>query len=211
MADQSNKQESSNQVDRAEEESLSSATEEGHAGTEQEAVADSGDGIEEPEKDKEEKEGSPDPLARLEQELAQARKEAEENYQRFLRAQADLENVRRRARIEKEQTLKYALAPLMEALLPVLDNFDRALLAADKDSPLTQGVEMVYRQLRDTLQSQGLQEVKALGKPFDPHYHQAVMREEAEGTEPGMVLEVIQKGYQLHDRVLRPAMVKVSG
>jgi molecular chaperone GrpE len=153
-------------------------------------------------------------IQQLRAQLESAQAEAQENYQRFLRAQADFENFRRRTRQEKEELAKYAAAGIIESLLPVIDNFERAIVAgktADADSPLLQGVEMVYKQLMDVLSSAGLEEIESLGKPFDPFLHEAVMKEPSEDHEEGTVIEVLQKGYRLKDRVIRPAMVKVSG
>lgn len=153
-------------------------------------------------------------IRQLRQQLEAAREEAEANYQRFLRAQADFENFRRRTRQEKEDMMKYAAADLIASLLPVIDNFERALeagKASDPASSLLQGVEMIYKQLKDTLASAGLEEIDCLGKPFDPFQHEAVMREPSEEHEEGTVIEVFQKGYRFKERVIRPAMVKVSG
>lgn len=153
-------------------------------------------------------------VQQLRQQLEAARAEAEANYQRFLRAQADFENFRRRTRQEKEEWLKYASVPLIEALLPVLDNFERAIeagRASDPASSLLQGIEMVYKQFKDALAAQGLEEIECLGQPFDPFQHEAVMREPSEEHPEGTVIGVLQKGYRVKDRVIRPAMVKVSG
>lgn len=143
----------------------------------------------------------------------QLQKQAEENHQQFLRARADLENARRRARKEKEDALKYAVVPLLDSLLPVLDNFERALEAADQNDNaqvLQEGVEMVYRQFLSVLSQAGLTMIEAEGKPFDPHEHNAVMQVESDVHEPGMVVEELQAGYRYLDRVIRPSMVKIS-
>ncbi|MDF2963985.1 MAG: co-chaperone GrpE [Paenibacillus sp.] len=147
------------------------------------------------------------------QELVQLRKESEENYQRFLRAQADFDNFRRRTRQEKEEFAKYASLKVIEQLLPVVDNLERALNAGreGKDyEALLKGVEMISRQLDQTLANEGLQAMEAVGQPFNPEFHQAIMQVESEQYEEGIVVEEIQKGYMLKDKVLRPAMVKVS-
>ncbi|WP_244527470.1 nucleotide exchange factor GrpE [Lihuaxuella thermophila] len=143
----------------------------------------------------------------------QWQKQAEENRQQYLRALADLENFRRRARKEKEDAVKYAVVPLLEALLPVLDNFERALEAADQNhdaQALQEGIEMVYRQFLNVLSQAGLTLIEAEGKPFDPHQHHAVMQVDSEEHEPGMVVEELQAGYRYLDRVIRPSMVKIS-
>lgn len=137
----------------------------------------------------------------------------EEMNNRLLRAQADLENFRRRTRKEKEEQAKYASLPVIKALLPALDNLDRALSAShasDSSEGLVQGVEMVNRQIMDILKQEGLKPIQAVGEPFDPQYHEAVMQVEHEKYEPGIVVEELQKGYRLKDRVIRPSMVKVS-
>jgi molecular chaperone GrpE len=159
-------------------------------------------------------------LNRLKEELEAAkqaaeewRKKAEETHGHYLRALADLENYRRRAKREKEEALKYATVPLLEALLPVLDNFERALDAADQNGDaqvLKDGIEMVYRQFLGVLSQAGLTLIEAEGKPFNPHEHNAVMQVESPEHEPGMVVEELQAGYRYLDRVIRPSMVKVS-
>ena len=147
-------------------------------------------------------------------ELEQLKAAAEENYQRFLRVQADFENFRRRTRQEKEEIVKYASQQLIAALLPVVDNFDRAV-AASREKPdfdaFAKGIEMIRRQLFQVLENEGLRAIEAVGQPFNPDYHQAIMKAPAEeGVESGTVIEELQKGYILKERVLRPAMVKVA-
>lgn len=141
------------------------------------------------------------------------RLKAEENHNLYLRALADLDNLRRRARKEMEQSLKYGVVPLMESLLPVLDNFERALEAADQSenaTTLKDGIEMVYRQFLQVLSDSGLTFIEAEGKAFDPHFHHAVQQIQTDQIESGMVVEELQSGYSYHDRVIRPSMVKVS-
>ncbi|MCR8631451.1 nucleotide exchange factor GrpE [Paenibacillus radicis (ex Xue et al. 2023)] len=148
-----------------------------------------------------------------EQELEQLRKESEENYQRYLRAQADFDNFRRRTRLEKEEFAKYASMKVIEQLLPVLDNLERALNAGQEGKDyeaLHKGVDMISRQLDQALANEGLQAMESVGQPFNPEFHQAIMQVESEEHEEGIVVEEIQKGYLLKDKVLRPAMVKVS-
>lgn len=129
------------------------------------------------------------------------------------RSLADMENVRRRTRKEKEEAVRYASVPLVESLLPVLDNFERALDAADGSKEakvLLDGVEMVYRQLLKALSDAGLNLVEAVGMPFDPHVHNAVMKVESVEQDSGIILEELLSGYRFRDRVIRPSMVKVS-
>ncbi|MCD1258489.1 nucleotide exchange factor GrpE [Paenibacillus athensensis] len=146
-------------------------------------------------------------------ELEALRKQADENHQRYLRAQADFDNFRRRSRQEKEEFAKYASLKLIEQLLPVVDNFERALSSSketkDFDS-LVKGLDMTFRQLDQLLSQEGVTAIEAVGQPFNPEFHQAVMQVESEEHEEGIVVEELQKGYVLKDKVIRPAMVKVS-
>ncbi|WNR46359.1 nucleotide exchange factor GrpE [Paenibacillus roseipurpureus] len=146
-------------------------------------------------------------------ELEQARVQAEENYQRLLRVQADFDNFRRRARAEKEDFAKYASLKLIEQLLPIVDNFDRALSSSKETKDfdaLVKGLDMTYRGIDQLLTAEGLKPIEAVGHPFNPEFHQAVMQVESEDHEEGIVVEELQKGYILKDKVIRPAMVKVS-
>ena len=126
------------------------------------------------------------------------------------RAQADLANYRKRVEQEREDNVKSANSGLVLDLLAVLDDLELAIDNAPEESagkPWMEGVKLIYRKLQGVLQRYGLSEIKALGQPFDPHYHEAVLR--GEGKE-GVVIQVLKKGYKMHDRVLRPAMVKVG-
>jgi molecular chaperone GrpE len=154
-----------------------------------------------------------DSVTILKAQLEAAEQKAEENYQKFLRAQADLDNVKRRTRKEKEDQAKYASLPLLEQILPALDNFERAIEASkgtqDIDS-IIKGVEMVFRQMEQVFQKEGVEVIPSVGQPFDPNVHQAVMQVESDEFESGTVVEELQKGYILKDKVIRPSMVKVS-
>jgi molecular chaperone GrpE len=150
-----------------------------------------------------------------EEELRMQEMEAklEEASQKNLRLQADYDNFRRRTREEQAASLKYKSQSLLEQLLPALDNFERALKTEatnEQAKTLIQGMEMVYRQLSDALKQEGLTEILSVGEIFDPNLHQAVMQVEDAEFESNMVVEELQKGYMLKDRVLRPAMVKVN-
>ena len=150
-----------------------------------------------------------------EAQIAQLQAEKDEMYNKFLRAQADLQNFRTRVNKEKEQMLMYSSQRVIEALLPVVDNFERAIAASeDAESQdaqaLAQGVEMVFRQLQQVFEQEGVTTVPGVGSPFDPNMHQAVMQEESSEYESGIIIEEFQKGYKLKDRVIRPSMVKVS-
>ncbi len=146
-------------------------------------------------------------------ELVAERARYEELLQRNLRLQADYDNFRRRTQKEKEEMAKFAASSLLEKLLPVIDNLERAIDSAkqtDNVEMLTQGVEMVYRQMMDALKAEGAVPIEAVGAPFDPHFHQAVMQEPSDQYESGIIMEEFQKGYMLKDKVIRPSMVKVT-
>jgi len=129
---------------------------------------------------------------------------------RYLRLRADFDNYRKRSEREREEVLRYALTEPLRALLPVIDNLDRAIAAQGGAEDLRRGVEMIARQLADTLRKLGLSEVPAVGERFDPRMHEAVMREESAEVGAPTVIGELQKGYWLHDRLLRPAMVRVA-
>ncbi len=130
---------------------------------------------------------------------------------RYLRTLADFENFRKRSEREKADFFKYALAGLLRELLPVLDNFDRSLDHAEQGDDFHRGVLLIYKQLFDVLTKHGLRPIEESGVPFDPKIHEAVVREEDPSVPSHTVVAVLQKGYFLHDRLLRPAMVKVAG
>lgn len=132
---------------------------------------------------------------------------------RLIRVQADYDNFRRRTKQEKEAAAKYKAQNLIEEIIPAVDNFDRALgvkAESEEAKAILQGMDMVYRQLADALKSEGLEVIESVGQSFDPHFHQAVIQVETDEFESNQVVEELQKGYKLRDRVLRPAMVKVS-
>lgn len=144
------------------------------------------------------------------EELAQLREENAKLRDQALRARADFDNFRKRAEREKSDYYKYALAGMVQNLLPVVDNFQRALEApATNVEDFRTGVEMIAKQLSDVLQKIGVTEVDAEGM-FDPTFHEAVMREETADVPSQTILAVLQKGYRLNDRLIRPALVKVA-
>ena len=129
---------------------------------------------------------------------------------RYLRTLADFDNYRKRADREKQDFFKYALAGTLRDLLPILDNFDRALDHAEEGDEFHRGVALIYKQLFDVLQKHGVKVIDEANVHFDPNVHEAVIREENASVPNHTVVQVLQKGYFLHDRVLRPAMVKVA-
>ncbi|QZA32120.1 nucleotide exchange factor GrpE [Hydrogenibacillus sp. N12] len=181
---------------------------------------------------------APDPCAGVLAEKAEAEREAAEWRERYVRLAADFDNYKKRQQREREALIRYGPEPLAERLLPILDTFERALaqamahlgaggekaeapgaeavgtgagaVPADVFRGFVDGVDMVYRQLLQALDAVGVRPVEAVGQPFDPAVHHAVgLVPKAEGLSPGTVAEELQKGYRLHDKLLRPAMVKV--
>ena len=154
-------------------------------------------------------------LEAAEKALEAARAEARENADRHLRLAAEMENMRRRHRQEQTDRLQYGNAELITRLLPVLDNFHRALDHAPEDlegpaEQLRNGLLMVVKQFEDILASEGVHPIETEGKFFDPNLHQAVLAEPSPDHEEGQITSELQRGYTLHDRVLRPSMVKVA-
>ncbi|MFD1864032.1 nucleotide exchange factor GrpE [Planococcus chinensis] len=148
-----------------------------------------------------------------EDEAQKLREELEAEQNKYLRLMADFDNYKRRAVKDRQEAEKFRSQSLLADLLPVLDNFERALAAAgtsEETASLVKGVEMIQKSLLEAVKREGLEEIKAVGEPFDPNFHQAVMQEKDENAEPGSVLMELQKGYTLKGRVLRPAMVKVN-
>jgi molecular chaperone GrpE len=148
-----------------------------------------------------------DSLLRTIEEKDLAMKEMTKQYQRL---QADFENFRRRTRQEKEDLSTLVAENIVLELLPVVDNFERALTsAADDASTVRSGVELIFRQMKSALEKLGVSIIEATGKSFDPNEHQAVMRVENAELEDGLIVEELQKGYKVKTRVIRPSMVKV--
>jgi molecular chaperone GrpE len=144
--------------------------------------------------------------------LARLQAEKDDLLQTLVRRQADFENYRKRIERERAEDRDRVSAALIEALLPVLDGFERAL-AAHREGAYEEhrkGFELIYRQLLDALTRQGLTRIESVGQPFDPHYHHAVEKIETRDHADGTVLEELQPGYKLRDRLLRPAMVRVA-
>lgn len=145
--------------------------------------------------------------------VTELREEAAAARDRALRAQAELDNYRKRVRKEMEDERRYAQLPLLSDLLPVIDNMQRAILAAEKSSDasgLLAGFKMVVEQLEGVLARHQCQRIEALHQPFDPNFHAAVMLQPSSEYAANTVVQVTQEGYRLHDRVIRPAQVIVS-
>ncbi len=144
-------------------------------------------------------------------ETAEALKKLEELQTAYLRLQADFDNFRKRTKTEKDNTYKYALEDIMKQLLPVLDNFERALeTKTDNCMDFAAGIELIYKQLWSVLENNGLKLIEAFEQPFDPNMHNAVLSEENDKYPLNTVSQELQKGYTLNDRVIRASMVKVT-
>ncbi len=145
-------------------------------------------------------------IENLKEELAKAKNDV-------ARAYADTENMKKRLQNEADMTKKYRFQQAGLELLPILDGMERALMVQSENEEVlnyVKGFEMIHQQLINVLTNEGIKEIEAMGQPFDHNTMQALMQEAKEGVEPGMVIEVMQKGYMLKDRILRPALVKVS-
>jgi len=157
------------------------------------------------------------PLLSIEEigELKSRAAKADENWERYVRALADLENFKKRAARERQEATRFASEAMLTKLLPVLDNFDAAMTAAGKgdggsNDSLRTGVSMICSQLRSVLTEAGLEEIDAAGKPFDPNWHEAISQQESADIPEGHVLAQVRRGYKFRDRLLRPASVVVA-
>ena len=148
------------------------------------------------------------------EEAAESEQSAEEaESERYMRLMAEFQNFKKRAAKEKSDIHAFANERIINDLLPVLDNFERALEAEDMSEELAsyaKGMELIFGQLKAALEKAGLKEINALGEDFDPAYHNAVMTDETDEYEDGKISKVLQKGYTLNDRVIRPSMVAVN-
>jgi molecular chaperone GrpE len=145
-----------------------------------------------------------------ESELQKLKAERDSLLDRLARAQAEFENARRRATKEQQDFRDYAAADAVKTLLPVLDSFERALQVKSDPADFRSGVELIYKQLQDALGKVGVKAIPAKGEQFDPHVHEAIEMVETSDAADHEVLEELQRGYKIKDRLLRPAMVKVA-
>lgn len=165
-------------------------------------AADSGDGAAEPLSEQQ--------LAELKDNAAKAT----QYYEQLLRTSADLDNYKKRAARERQEAIKFANEGLLEKLIPILDNFEMALAAANAPNTSVQslqsGISMIQQQLKAALADAGLQEIEANGKPFDPNLHEAIAQQETADAPEGQVIQQVRKGYKLRERLLRPASVVIA-
>lgn len=129
---------------------------------------------------------------------------------KYLRLMADFQNYKRRTEKEKSDIYAFANEKIVSELLNVIDNFERALDAGDEGDSFVEGMNLIFKQLQGVLEKAGVVEIEALGREFDPNFHHAVMTEDSEEYESGKITAVLQKGYLLNDKVIRPSMVKVA-
>ena len=150
---------------------------------------------------------------RLTEELLRYKEEAQKNYDNYLRALAEVENTRKRGIRDREEYIKYANVGMVKKILPIIDDLQRAIQAAHatKDiEGMLKGVEMIAERLNEVLKTEGVTSIECVGKPFDPQYHEALTVEASEHHPLNTVIEQFQTGYVMHDRVIRPSLVKVS-
>ena len=145
-------------------------------------------------------------IAELEGEVVKLKNE-------YFKAYADAENMKKRLQNDFDSRMKYRIQSFALDILPVIDNLERALgntQQQDSNDSVLKGIEMIYMQLIEALKKEGVEEINALNQPFDPNFHHALMMETIEGVDANLVVEVLQKGYKLKDRILRASLVKVS-
>ena len=169
------------------------------------------DGSAEPQNDGGAKEESTEAKeAKAEEKTAEKKEEDEDLNTRYMRLMADFQNFRRRTEKEKGDIYAFGNEKLVSDLLPVLDNMERALAAAPEGDKFAEGMELIYKQMVDVLKKNKVEEIEADGKAFDPNLHNAVMRQAKEGAESDTIITVLQKGYTLNGKVVRPSTVIVA-
>ena len=182
--------------------------------TKAEETASEIDTLKENDSDEENKEKKDDPLKDVEAKLASLKQEAKENYDRFLRVSADFENYKKRSLREMNDFRKFANESLVLAMLPVIDNLERALESTGDDQSenqsVVEGVQMTLSEILKIFEKFHVNQIESVGKLFDPGFHQAVMQQETDNHPHKTVLKELQKGYLMHDKLIRPAMVVVS-
>jgi len=178
--------------------------------TEEETNADETDATAAQENEQKDQPSQDDPSERLKA----AEQKADAYYDRLLRASAEFDNYKKRTTREMRDVVRYANEKLIKELLSVVDNLERAIESVQQtgadENPLLEGIRLTLNEIEKILERHNVQPVKAMGEPFDPNFHQAMMQEETEDQPANTVIREMQKGYVMHDRLLRPAMVVVS-
>lgn len=149
-------------------------------------------------------------IAKLNNDLLEQKKRSDEYFDHLKRNMAEFDNFKKRMQKEKESMYSTIVADFVSELLPVMDNFEKAVDAETKDESYKNGMKMIYGQINDLLKKAGVEEIEALGKEFDPNYHEAVMHIEDDKYKEKEIVEVFRKGYKLGDKVIRHTMVKVA-
>ncbi len=149
-------------------------------------------------------------IAKLNNDLVEQKKKADEYFEHLKRNMAEFDNFKKRMTKEKDNMYSTIVSDVLFDLLPVIDNFEKALQADTKDESFKSGMEMIYNGLKDTLSKMGMEEIQALGTEFDPNLHEAVMHIEDDKYKEKEVVEVLRKGYKIGDKIIRHAMVKVA-
>ena len=154
-------------------------------------------------------------IEEMQRQLISAKNEAEENYDRLLRVSAELENFKKRSAREMEEFKKFSNQSLIKELLPIIDNLELAIKSystseARSNESLLEGVSLIHKEMLKLLEKFQVKQVESMGQPFDPNYHEAVMREEADNVSENTVVDELQKGYVMHNRLIRPSMVVVA-
>ena len=150
----------------------------------------------------------------LQKQLLDKTEEAKKYYDQYLRSLAEIENIKKRSQRDKEEYIKFAHLSIIKKLLPIIDDLNRGMGAASVTQDfegLKKGMEITARNLLDLLRQEGVQEIECVGKPFDPQYHEPLMVVSSDEHPENTILEELNKGYIMHDRVIRPSLVKVSG
>lgn len=149
-------------------------------------------------------------LEELQKQLAESQSQAAEFKDGWQRAVADFQNYKRRVDAESKDTYSNALGNIVKRYLTILDDLERALAHRPADLPWADGIELIYRKLQTILENEGVKRIEAEGQPFDPNFHEAIGQEPADGVESGTVIGVVQQGYMIGERVIRPALVRVA-
>jgi len=164
--------------------------------------------------EEEKKDVAGEPLKEIQEELETAKQEAKETYDRFLRISAEFENYKKRSNREMEDFRKYANQSLIKEMLAVVDNLERALNSSNGESSIDKcmadGVNLTLKEILKVFEKFNVKPIEAIGQPFDPNFHQAMMQEETDDYPEHTVITQLQKGYMIHDRLLRPSMVVVA-
>lgn len=155
----------------------------------------------------------PEPVASLEEEFAKLKAEYQEQYDQMLRKIAEYDNLKKRAERRAQESSKYAVEGVIKDIIPIIDSVERAIESTNESKDfdaLSEGIQLIHKQLLDALQGRNVGPIEAIGENFDPTHHEAIMHVESEEVPENAVIEEFQRGYTLHDRVIRPSMVSVS-